>query len=444
MPYREQFNTLLQECLARIEAGESIDDCLRDHPEHADELADLLWLATQLRTLAAPKLSEATRQQARIRAHAALAALRNRPTQRPFWGFGMRLALGSLATFVFLLGSLGIGVAAAQTSLPGQALYGLKRQSEELRLQFALSNLQEAELRLQFASRRLDEALASINDCTDADERLRELAAANDAAWQTISQLEPTAQQQLRERFNNMMQSYQQFLANLPTSNACQDSQSETIVAELAPTSTSTPTPTSTATPSDTPTPTNMPRPVVIVRRTPTFTPTFTPTATPTEMPTSTPTTTPTETPKPKRSNNHRPAPIREPIPTVQPTSVPQPPTSTPLRLTATVTTEPTNEAYPLPATATSEATSTETPEALPTDEATSTPAVTLPTDVTTEPTATEIQPPSTIVETARPTATSDKPLERTPGPTSTATSSVPPVPSVRVEEKRTATPSGG
>ncbi len=196
MRRREAIENILQRCLARIEAGESIAACLHDYPEHADELAPLLEAVAELRGWEPPRLSAAARDAARTRAHAALAAQRERPTRRWAWAWssGMRLALGSTLVLMLLLGTLGIGIAAAQSSMPGQPLYGLKRQSEELRLQLAQDAEQQAELRLQFAGRRLEEALAEVSDCASATDSLNDLAKSTIRHGEAITQLDTAAQ----------------------------------------------------------------------------------------------------------------------------------------------------------------------------------------------------------------------------------------------------------
>ncbi|MFN3309781.1 MAG: DUF5667 domain-containing protein, partial [Anaerolineales bacterium] len=64
-----------------------------------------------------------------------------------------------------VLGGGGVTVAAAQTSLPDQPLYGIKLASEDARFALAQGDpLQQAELSLQFALRRLEEIQAMLQD----------------------------------------------------------------------------------------------------------------------------------------------------------------------------------------------------------------------------------------------------------------------------------------
>src|SRR5262245_5999769 len=123
MRREESIESILQRCLARLASGESIDACLRDFPERAGELRPLLETAAALRTWQPPALSLEVRAAARERARAALAARRAGPWPRSWdqlWGWrGARIALPLALALVLLLGTLGIGVAAAQSSLPG-------------------------------------------------------------------------------------------------------------------------------------------------------------------------------------------------------------------------------------------------------------------------------------------------------------------------------------
>jgi hypothetical protein len=77
------------------------------------------------------------------------ARLRRIPMGRP-----MRVAVSVLAAFALLLGG---AVWMSKKALPGDALYGLKRASEQVRLDFAGSDTAKARLLLDFADRRTGE-----------------------------------------------------------------------------------------------------------------------------------------------------------------------------------------------------------------------------------------------------------------------------------------------
>jgi hypothetical protein len=435
MRREEPIENILQHCLARIASGESVDACLRDFSERAEELRPLLEAAAALRGWQPPALSPGARVAARERARTALAtrqAASGRWDWGRLWGWsGARLALPLALMLALLLGTLGIGVAAAQSSLPGQPLYNLKRQSEQLRLQLASDAEQTAELRLQFAGRRIDEALAEATDCTSDPQVLDDLAHEYDAALQAIAQLGPEAQARLRARFENAVRAHQQALAEARqlATTTCANAELERVedLSRGAAQRAISPTPSPT-TPSASPT-ASATRPPI--RRTPTASPTALPpppTATPT-LPPPTATPTPTKRPAPDRP---RPRPTAAPIVDTPPSPEPE---ATPTDESGAIpkpTEEPTAEpgvtpspGYPPPAeTPSAEPGATETsgdPTAEPgaTEEATAEPGTTqepLPEPGTTEEATAE---PQTTKE-----PTQDTGNQETPKPTAASSSS--------------------
>ncbi len=85
----------------------------------------------------------------------------DRPARR---GIRWRRVTAGLVSAVVVLGLvLGICVWLSRDSLPGDALYGLKRTSERVQLFFASSDTDRAEDYLQFARRRADEVTALVH-----------------------------------------------------------------------------------------------------------------------------------------------------------------------------------------------------------------------------------------------------------------------------------------
>jgi hypothetical protein len=156
--------TILDVCLERMRRGESIEACVLDYPSEAEELEQLLIAARHARsTFRPPALAPEARQAIQRQLQLAVAA--RQPAQQRtragwFKPFVMRFAL----TLVVALLSLGGGVAAAQSSLPGSSLYPLKRVSEGVRLRLTSSAAQRAMLHLDFAAARSTEILALASD----------------------------------------------------------------------------------------------------------------------------------------------------------------------------------------------------------------------------------------------------------------------------------------
>jgi len=182
----ESLAGVLDRCLARVQSGAgTVEDCLRDYPELADQLGPLLRTARQAGDLLAPSGPTAAYRaasQARLlnRLRAAQAAERGERGRTPdraarrrsfVWPRAWRpaYALAGLALALALIGS-GVGVAnAAAGSLPGDRLYGVKRGLEEVSLALSATRAGDATLLLNFAERRLAEAEALIDIGRDDD-----------------------------------------------------------------------------------------------------------------------------------------------------------------------------------------------------------------------------------------------------------------------------------
>ena len=132
------FDNILDDCLARLAAGESIVDCLARYPEHADELAPLLRMSQEtIRIAHTATPSDAARALGMARMQAALAEGK----QRRRWRWQLpRLSWRPLSTpmlaafavvFLTVVAAGGTTVASAD-SLPGEALYPVKTMCESI------------------------------------------------------------------------------------------------------------------------------------------------------------------------------------------------------------------------------------------------------------------------------------------------------------------------
>ena len=178
----ESLAEVLDRCLARVQSGAAtVEDCLRDYPELADQLGPLLRTARQAGDLLAPSGPTAAYRAAsearllnRLRAAQVVdQGERSRVIDRPvrrrsFAGLGRprawrpAYALAGLALALALIGS-GLGVAsAAAAALPGDRLYGVKLGLEEASLALSPTAAGDTALLMDFAKARLEEAEALI------------------------------------------------------------------------------------------------------------------------------------------------------------------------------------------------------------------------------------------------------------------------------------------
>lgn len=186
------FDILLDNCIIAIqEQGQTVEECLRHHPAHREELEPLLRLVTRLQAGRAMKASAEFRQASAARLQRRIASRARetrRPSRQPTWGQELQqklntllgalqrapaaVAIGSL--IVILLFAGGGTVYAAADALPGDTLYPVKMTIEDTRLAMSTNRIGNAEQHLTFATRRLNEAatLAEANRPQDIDRAL--------------------------------------------------------------------------------------------------------------------------------------------------------------------------------------------------------------------------------------------------------------------------------
>ncbi|MEQ8675025.1 MAG: LysM peptidoglycan-binding domain-containing protein [Aggregatilineales bacterium] len=150
----EAFN----DCVDRLARGEGIEDCLRAYPQFAAELAPMLETGLLVRRIdVRPEELQPSQERVRFRLEHELARA---PLVQPSTRWTLRYVAGWIITFALVLMLISSGTAIyAQNSLPGDALYGYKRFSENVRLSLApLPFTADADaLNATFAEERRDE-----------------------------------------------------------------------------------------------------------------------------------------------------------------------------------------------------------------------------------------------------------------------------------------------
>ncbi len=145
----------LEECLQRLQMGETLERILEDYPDHAQELRPLLESArlAQVNALHLPAISGMQRSRAQFLEEA---ARQNR--NRPKWAFSLpRFAPLLLSVVILLLVAMFALALASGRSLPGQPLYGMKRSVEQAQLALSGDALARINLEDTFDQRRAEE-----------------------------------------------------------------------------------------------------------------------------------------------------------------------------------------------------------------------------------------------------------------------------------------------
>ena len=152
MAERDLINAF-DDCIERLNDGETLDACLRVYPQYAAELRPMLMAGQVIqRARIAPVEVQAAQARGRERL---LFAMQQAPVQRRSNTIPFVRLLTQAAAIILILGVfLGGTALAAESSLPGDPLYGYKRFTEGVRLTLPGDRETMAD---QFAQRRVDE-----------------------------------------------------------------------------------------------------------------------------------------------------------------------------------------------------------------------------------------------------------------------------------------------
>lgn len=164
------FRSVLDECLAAVQRGESVEACLTRHPRHAERLRPLLVLAQRVRQTPAqaPRAwaQETAWELVRLRA----ADLRRGGRRwRIGLNYGAWLRPLAVATALVLavIGGAGATALAAQDALPDSPLYRVKLWTEDARLWFVFDDSHEAGILLDQSNERVAEITAMVQKNKD-------------------------------------------------------------------------------------------------------------------------------------------------------------------------------------------------------------------------------------------------------------------------------------
>ncbi|MFC1980604.1 DUF5667 domain-containing protein, partial [Chloroflexota bacterium] len=157
---KDDLQQILEECLALLEQGACIEDCLKKYPSEAEDLKSLLNMAQ----LSKKSLHYAIPRDTKARIHTKVMTQWDREhcprdQKKPILSLLPRWAYVVVSVALFLLTSgAGVNAAAAGTT-PGDSLYPIKRSFEETRLVFAFSDMAKAEVHVSLAEHRISEIL---------------------------------------------------------------------------------------------------------------------------------------------------------------------------------------------------------------------------------------------------------------------------------------------
>ncbi len=161
MSKNREFNNILDECLERLlTGGETVEQCLERHPEYATKLEPLLRtvMVTRETLTIEPSVEFRARARYQLRSEMEKTAVRRWP---PILTWQPRWVMVAVVVMVVMLAGGGT-VVAADSSMPGTPLYGVKLATENVRLALSSSDVARAEMYATLTDRRIAEIAYAI------------------------------------------------------------------------------------------------------------------------------------------------------------------------------------------------------------------------------------------------------------------------------------------
>jgi len=170
-----EFETILDYCIDEMRTGKSMEECLSQFPEYAEELRPMLDVAGRLEALDAPEPSADTinnalfeigqRTQQETQASEPSSFFLPEFLRQPW------IIRTVSAVLVVIVLFFGLSTASAD-SVPGDILYPVKQLTESIRIALTFNAEDEAELRLTFSEKRLKELSQVYRETGEVDEQL--------------------------------------------------------------------------------------------------------------------------------------------------------------------------------------------------------------------------------------------------------------------------------
>jgi hypothetical protein len=204
---KQKIENVLDELIAEMAKGKAVGDCLRECPQHEEELKSLLQLAASINEMPKPEPD----------AEAVLAAMSRLQRPATQWNrfnlkgfFTLRMVPIRIVTFILFLFVVEVTtVSLSAKSVPGQFLYPVKRFSEDVQHMLTLDSEGMAKLHVALAGRRIHEWSCLVEpgipvDCALLDDMVKEI----EHAFEHLPELSPESRVRVLEEMHrcNLLQ----------------------------------------------------------------------------------------------------------------------------------------------------------------------------------------------------------------------------------------------
>lgn len=159
---------ILDQCLAELQNGKTLEEVLAGYPDHAEELRPLLETAAVLKELPDPEPSV----NGLMEVMATMAGEEHDLAVKKYRFFSRPILLRVAAAILILLFA-GYGtVAVSANSLPGEMMYPIKLFTEKVRLFLAVTSENKVELRIVYSEERMKELVKKFNNGKGVDKNV--------------------------------------------------------------------------------------------------------------------------------------------------------------------------------------------------------------------------------------------------------------------------------
>lgn len=158
----KRLQDIFEECLERLQQGDSIENCLMSYPEVAAELEMLLRTARNVNwraSIVQPRPEFKARARAQFIGAQHYAAQVQEPKRQPTF-FSLQRAWVPALAMVLILVFSSLGTAVASNAMPDEPLYPVKLATEQVQLTFSFSDEDKAELYAKLVETRSQEIVA--------------------------------------------------------------------------------------------------------------------------------------------------------------------------------------------------------------------------------------------------------------------------------------------
>jgi len=217
----QDIEQIYDQALQELEQGRSKADVLSKYPASTEELERLLNLSLALSAMPKKEIPQPAMQRKYILA----------PARRVWLQWAAFSRFAAVSTSVLLLAALVGGTGyAAKNSVPGEALFAVKKATEHLQLQLTTNPESKLSLQLEIAQSRLADAQTAINN-TQTDPQ-KQTAALNELAQETKNTADAISQTSGNKTANLSPAQNQPLIASLENITTKQQTLLNNIVAQ--------------------------------------------------------------------------------------------------------------------------------------------------------------------------------------------------------------------